>query len=602
MGHFGRETQLTCRQWVNWHAFGLAEEVGLAPAQTNSSTNAKAWLVLGTKATRLPREHARSARVIRLDSVCKQHGRQILFMDASFALFRGEKVGLLGPNGSGKSTIFRLIVKEEEPDGGQVAVDRGTTIGYFSQDVGEMRGQSVIDTTLAGAGQVSEVAAKLHRLERSFGDPDAADKMDQLLAEFGEVQARFEELGGYALDAKAREILAGLGFAPEVVEADVSTLSGGWKMRVALARILLMNPDVLLLDEPTNHLDLESILWLEQFLKGFEGALIMTSHDREFLNRIVGRIIEINGGEVTVFSGNYDFYLSKRAILDAQAESTFERQQAMLAKEEAFIAKFKARASHAAQVQSRVKKLEKIERVDPPKRRKKLRFDFPAPTRSGDDVLKLTSVGKSYGSRVIYDDFNWLVRRKERWCVMGVNGAGKSTLLKLAARTIFPDKGEAQLGASVQLGYFAQHAMEVLDEKSTIWELFQTRFPKASIGSLRTLAGVFGFSGDEIDKPCKILSGGEKARVVLAQMMYEPPNFLVLDEPTNHLDLDTKEMLVEALEAYEGTLLFVSHDRHFLRTLSNRVLELGDKGPVIYGGGYSEYVGATGYEAPGVHT
>jgi ATPase subunit of ABC transporter with duplicated ATPase domains len=523
-------------------------------------------------------------------------------MDASFALFKGEKVGLVGPNGSGKSTIFRLIVREEEPDGGQVAIDRGTNIGYFSQDVGDMRGQSVIDATLAGAGPVSEVGSKLRELERKFGDPQFADQMDELLGQFGEVQARFEELGGYALDAKAREILAGLGFAPEVVEGDVGNLSGGWKMRVALARILLMNPDVLLLDEPTNHLDLESIIWLEQFLKNFEGALIMTSHDREFLNRIVGRIIEINGGELTVFSGNYEFYLSKRAILDAQAESTFERQQAMLAKEEAFIAKFKARASHAAQVQSRVKKLEKIERVEPPKRRKKLRFDFPAPNRSGDDVLKITGADKRYGSKVIYSDFNWLVRRKERWCVMGINGAGKSTLLKLAARSIEPDSGEVQLGASVQLGYFAQHAMELLDANSTVWELMQARYPKASIGSLRTLLGVFGFSGDEIDKPCKVLSGGEKARVVLAQMMYDPPNFLVLDEPTNHLDLDTKEMLVEALEAYEGTLLFVSHDRHFLRTLSNRVLELGPKGPIVYGGGYAEYVGATGYEAPGVHT
>jgi ATPase subunit of ABC transporter with duplicated ATPase domains len=522
-------------------------------------------------------------------------------MDASFALFRGEKVGLLGPNGSGKSTIFRLIMREEEPDVGQVAVDRGTTIGYFSQDVGEMRGQSVIAATLAGAGPVSEVAARLRELEAKLGNPDCADILDQVLTEFGEVQGRFEELGGYALDAKAREILAGLGFAPDVVEADVGTLSGGWKMRVALARILLMNPDVLLLDEPTNHLDIESILWLEQFLKDFEGALIMTSHDREFLNRIVGKIIEINGGEVTVFSGNYEFYLSKRAILDAQAESTFERQQAMLAKEEAFIAKFKARASHAAQVQSRVKKLEKIERVEPPKRRRKLRFDFPAPNRSGDDVLKLTNVAKGYGKRPIYQDFNWLIRRKERWCVMGVNGAGKSTLLKLAANAIEADSGEVQLGKSVQLGYFAQHAMELLDAESSIWELLQARFPKASIGSLRTLAGVFGFSGDEIEKPCKILSGGEKARVVLAQMLYEPPNFLVLDEPTNHLDLDTKEMLIEALESYEGTLLFVSHDRHFLRTLSNRVLELTPNGPVTYGGGYTEYVGTTGYEAPGVH-
>ena len=537
--------------------------------------------------------------MIRLDSVTKQHGRQLLFMDASFAVFRGDKLGLVGPNGSGKSTLFRLIVREEQPDTGQVNVDRGTTIGYFSQDVGDMRGQSVLSTTMAGAGAVSDVAERLRAIEQGLGDPAQADSMDRLLQEFGEVQARYEELGGYALDARAREILAGLGFSPEVVESDVGTLSGGWKMRVALARILLMSPDVLLLDEPTNHLDIESILWLEQFLKEFDGALVMTSHDREFMNRIVSKIVEINGGEVTVFSGNYEFYLDKRALMDAQAASSFERQQAMLAKEEAFIAKFKARASHAAQVQSRVKKLEKIERVEPPKRRKKLTFDFPDSPRSGDDVLKFASVSKAYGKHPIYRDFDWLIRRKERWCVMGINGAGKSTLLKLAAKAIEADQGEVTLGASVRLGYFAQHAMELLEPESSVWETLEARHPKASVGSLRTLAGVFGFSGDDIDKRCRYLSGGEKARLVLAQMLYVPPNFLVLDEPTNHLDLDTKEMLIEAMRQYDGTLLFVSHDRHFLSAISNRVLELTEAGPVVYGGGYAEYVATTGHEAPG---
>jgi ATPase subunit of ABC transporter with duplicated ATPase domains len=425
--------------------------------------------------------------------------------------------------------------------------------------------------------------------------------MEKLLEDFGEAQSRFEELGGYALDARAREILAGLGFSQEVMDGDVGSLSGGWKMRVALARILLMKPDAMLLDEPTNHLDIESILWLEQFLKAYEGALIMTSHDREFMNRIVGKIVEIDGGELTVFSGNYEFYVQQRVVLDAQATSEFERQQAMLAKEEAFIAKFKARASHAAQVQSRVKKLDKIERLEPPKRRKKLNFDFQDPPRSGDDVAKLTGVAKTYGSRVVHQKLDLLVRRRERWCVMGVNGAGKSTLLKLVSGLVAPDRGEVSLGASVKLGYFAQHAMELLDPSKTVWETIQDRFPQSSVGSLKTLAGVFGFSGGDIDKSCRVLSGGEKARVVLALMLYDPPNFLVLDEPTNHLDIDTKQMLIEALSGYEGTMLFVSHDRHFLRELSNRVLELGADGPHLYGGGYSEYVAQTGYEAPGVH-
>jgi ATPase subunit of ABC transporter with duplicated ATPase domains len=537
---------------------------------------------------------------IRLDAVSKQHGRQILFLDASLAVFRGEKVGLVGPNGSGKSTIFRLIVREEEPDAGQVVIDRGTTIGYFSQDVGEMRGTSVVGATLAGAGAVAEAGARLVDLEAKLADPEHADDMERLVEEFGEVQARYEELGGCALDARAREILAGLGFAPEVMDADVGTLSGGWKMRVALARILLMKPDAMLLDEPTNHLDIESILWLERFLQGYQGALVVTSHDREFMNRIVTKVVEIDGGELTIFSGNYDFYERQRAVLDAQAESQFERQQAMLAKEEAFIARFKARASHAAQVQSRVKKLEKIDRVDPPRRRKKLRFDFPDPPRSGDDVVKIDHVDKAYGTRVVYDDLDLLVRRRERWCVMGVNGAGKSTLLKLVAGAAEPDRGSVTLGASVKLGYFAQHTMELLDPDKTVWDELIGRFPKASIGSLRTLAGVFGFSGDEIEKRCRILSGGEKARLVLAQMLYDPPNFLVLDEPTNHLDVATKDMLLEALGDYEGTMLFVSHDRRFLRALSNRVLEVGSDGVRKFGGGYGEYVTETGQEAPGV--
>jgi ATPase subunit of ABC transporter with duplicated ATPase domains len=536
--------------------------------------------------------------VIRLQAISKQHGRQILFLDATCDVFRGEKVGLVGPNGAGKSTIFRMIVGQDEPDVGQVVVDRGKSVGYLSQDVGEMKGMTVVAATMDGAGPVSEVSTRLRELEAAFADPEQADNMEALIEEFGHVQSRFEELGGYALDARAREILAGLGFAQEVMDGDVGKLSGGWKMRVALARILLMKPDAMLLDEPTNHLDIESILWLEQFLKNYEGALIMTSHDREFMNRIVSKIIEIDGGEVRVYSGNYDFYEKQRAVLEAQAASEFERQQAMLAKEEAFIAKFKARASHAAQVQSRVKKLEKIERVEPPRQRKRVRFAFPAAPRSGDDVVKVEGVHKAYGKKKIYDGLDLLIRRQERWCVMGVNGAGKSTLLKLVAEATEPDAGKVVLGASVKLGYFAQHTMELLNPDETVWDSLVGKFPKASIGSLRTLAGAFGFSGDDVEKPCRILSGGEKARLVLAQMLYDPPNFLVLDEPTNHLDLGTKEVLLEALAGYEGTMLFVSHDRHFLRAVSNRVLELTSDGIHKYGGGYAEYVSETGREAP----
>ena len=540
--------------------------------------------------------------MIRLDNVSKQHGQQILFVEASAAIHRGEKVGLVGPNGAGKSTLFRMVTKEEQPDEGQVAVDRGVTLGYFSQDVGEMSGHSAVAETMNGAGPVSDVAAELKELEHAMGDPARTAELEKLIERFGEVQARFEELGGYALEGRAREILAGLGFSESMMDGDVSELSGGWKMRVALARILLMSPDALLLDEPSNHLDLESIIWLENFLKQYEGALLMTSHDREFMNRIVTKIIEIDGGNLTTFTGDYDYYENQRAQNEKQAEAQYARQQAMLAKEMRFIDRFKAQAAKASQVQSRIKKLDKIEKVEMPKRRETLVFEFMPPPRSGDDVAKLADVHKAYGDRTIYDGLSLLIRRGERWCVMGVNGAGKSTLLKLIAGESRADDGDVVVGQSVKMGYFAQHAMELLDPKDTVFETLVNRFPRASQGALRSLAGAFGFSGEDIDKSCRVLSGGEKARLVLAALLFDPPNFLVLDEPTNHLDLATKQMLITALRDYEGTMLFVSHDRHFLAALSNRVLELTPEGPVPYGGGYTEYVARSGHEAPGLRS
>ena len=453
-----------------------------------------------------------------------------------------------------------------------------------------------------GAGPVSELAAELKDLEVAMGDPDRMDEMESLVERYGEVQARFEELGGYAMEGRAREVLAGLSFTQEMMDGDVGKLSGGWKMRVALARILLMRPDVMLLDEPSNHLDLESLIWLEAFLKGYEGALLMTSHDREFMNRIIGKIVEIDSGQLTTYSGNYEFYAEQRALADKQQQAQFERQQAMLAKEIKFIERFKARASHAAQVQSRVKKLDKIDRVEPPKRRQTVLFEFPPAPRSGEDVAKLDRVHKKYGSRTIYDGLDFTIRRKERWCVMGVNGAGKSTLLKLIAGDAKPDTGTVNVGASVKMGYFAQHSMEILQGDRTVFQTLEDTFPQAGQGSLRTLAGCFGFSGDDVEKRCRVLSGGEKARLVMALMLFDPPNFLVLDEPTNHLDMATKEMLIKALGEYEGTMLFVSHDRHFLAALSNRVLELTPDGIHQYGGGYTEYVARTGQEAPGLRS
>ncbi|NKK65172.1 MULTISPECIES: ABC-F family ATP-binding cassette domain-containing protein [Rhizobium] len=540
--------------------------------------------------------------MIRIENISKQLSHRILFIEASAALNRGEKIGLVGPNGAGKTTVFRMINGEEQPDEGQVSCEKGVTIGYFNQDVGEMAGHSAVAEVMNGAGPVSIVAGELRDLEAAMADPEQADNMEEIIERYGEVQARYEELDGYALEGRAREVLAGLSFSQEMMDGDVGALSGGWKMRVALARILLMRPDVMLLDEPSNHLDLESLIWLEEFLKGYEGALLMTSHDREFMNRIVTKIIEIDGGTLTAYSGDYEFYEQQRAQNEKQQQAQFERQQAMLAKEIKFIERFKARASHASQVQSRVKKLEKIDRVEPPKRRQSVAFDFQPAPRSGEDVVSLKGVHKKYGSRSIYEGLDFMVRRRERWCIMGINGAGKSTLLKLVTGTAEPDEGSVALGASVKMGYFAQHAMDILDGEHTVFQSLEHRFPQAGQGPLRALAGCFGFSGDDIEKRCRVLSGGEKARLVMAMMLFDPPNLLVLDEPTNHLDLDTKEMLIKALSQYEGTMLFVSHDRHFLAALSNRVLELTPDGIHQYGGGYTEYVARTGQEAPGLRS
>jgi ATPase subunit of ABC transporter with duplicated ATPase domains len=543
--------------------------------------------------------------MISFSNINKQYGKQLIFVDASFQLNPGEKVGLVGPNGAGKTTLFRMIVGEEEADEGEVTVPKRLHIGYFRQDVEEMHGRSALDEAIAGSGRAGDLHHELEELQRAMEDPDRADELDRILERFGHVQEEYQHLDGYALEEQAREVLHGLGFEDDQIEGDVGALSGGWKMRVALARVLLGLPDVLLMDEPTNHLDIESIIWLEQFLKTFPGALLMTSHDREFMNRIVSKIAEIEAGEIVTYSGDYDFYERERAIRETNQQAAFARQQAMLAKEQRFIDRFRTHAAKAAQVQSRIKALDKIEKVELPKKRAVVKFEFRVPARSGDQVAVIEDLHKRFGPRVIYNGFNLTVRRGERWAVMGKNGAGKTTLLKMIAGAIEPDAGSVRLGASLSMGYFAQQSLDVLDPELTVIEQLQNDFPQDGLGSLRTLAGAFQFSGDDVDKSIRALSGGEKSRLAMARMLYNPPNFLVLDEPTNHLDLATKEMLVEALKEFEGTMIFVSHDRTFLRGLSSRVLELGgesgrDRNPHVYLGSYVEYVQKTGHEAPGI--
>ena len=535
--------------------------------------------------------------MITLSNITKQYGGQVLFVRTSLQLHPAERVGLVGPNGAGKSTIFRMILGEEQPDEGTVEHPKRLSIGCFRQDVGDWKGRSVLEETKGAAGEVAELGAELAVLEAKLGEPE---DFDATLERYGEVQQRFTDLGGYELDAKAAAILAGLGLSQEQIEGDVGLLSGGWKMRVALAKVLLQRPEVLLLDEPTNYLDLESILWLEDFLRGYPGSVLMTCHDRDVMDRVVQRIVELDGGELRSYTGDYAFYEEQRALEAAQREAAYERQQAMLAKELRFIERFKAQPSKSSQVQSRAKMLDRIERVEPPRRLVERSFAFKPCARSGDEVITLAALHKAFGSHVVHQDLNLTVHRGERWAVMGANGAGKTTLLKMIVGQLPPDSGTIRIGANVQLGYFAQHQLEQLDPNLTILGELDAAFPTAGQATLRNLAGAFQFSGDDVDKSISILSGGEKSRLAMAKLLFANPNLLILDEPTNHLDVITKRALVRALAGFEGTLMFVSHDRAFLREMATHVLELKPGESAVHPYPYDAYVERTGGEAPGM--
>ncbi len=536
--------------------------------------------------------------MVHLSNISKRFGDQIVFDNLSIQVNPGEKIGLVGPNGAGKTTIFRLITGEEGFDTGTVNKPERTVVGYFSQDVGEMKGRSALEEVKSGAGRVSTLALEIHEIEKQFENaalnPLDDEVMMNLVERFGEIQSEFQNLGGYDLEARAKEILTGLGIGPGDYELPVESFSGGWKMRIALAKILLMAPDLLLMDEPTNHLDLESIEWLESWIKSFKGSLLMTSHDREFMNRIVTRIVEISQKTATNYSGNYDFYEREREIRQKQLLSSHRKQQDMLAKEEEFIARFAARASHAAQVQSRVKKLDKIERIEIPAEERVMDFEFAEPPRSGNDVVALKDLKKVWKredgkEKLVFSGITGMVQRLSKIAVVGVNGAGKSTLLKVIAGLTEATEGSAVIGANVKLGYFSQHSLEILNPKSTVFEEVSSRVPNGSIGFVRNLLGAFLFSGDDVYKKIGVLSGGEKSRVVLATILANPVNFLLLDEPTNHLDIKSREVLLKALKKFEGTVMIVSHDRHFLRSLSNRVFEV-DKGALnIFEGDYDYY-------------
>jgi ATP-binding cassette subfamily F protein 3 len=536
-----------------------------------------------------------ASAMLHFSNITKHLGGRTLYKNASFQANPGDKVGLVGPNGAGKSTIFRILVGLDGVDEGQVSMPAKTVVGYFSQDVAEMSGRTVLQEVLDGAGKVAQLAETIADMEERLSQDLDEDEMTKLLERYGDVRDEFEALGGYEVEVRAQTVLTGLGIPVEDHQRAVETFSGGWKMRIALARILTLQPDLLLMDEPTNHLDLESIIWLEEWLKTYPGTMILTSHDREFMNRIVTRIIEVNLGQLTVYGGNYDYYEKERDLRAEQTLASHKRQQDMLAKEEEFIARFKARASHAAQVQSRVKKLDKIERIEIPDEQRAVKFEFPTPPRSGEEVVQIKQVGKVWKQadgreKRVLQGVDTVVRRLNKVAVVGVNGAGKSTLLKMLSRQTEPSEGQAVIGASVEMGYFSQNSLDLLDPNLTVFEQVYASMPTATIGQVRTLLGSFLFSGDDADKKISILSGGEKSRVVLAMILARPVNFLVLDEPTNHLDLRSREILMDSLAAFEGTIVLVSHDRHFLKTVSNRVFHIENGHMRVFEGGYQEFL------------
>ncbi|MEN6446719.1 MAG: ABC-F family ATP-binding cassette domain-containing protein [Syntrophaceae bacterium] len=538
--------------------------------------------------------------MIHLTNITKQYGSQILFKDASFQILPGTRTGLVGPNGAGKTSIFRLIIGEEDCDAGEISKAKKTVIGYFSQDTGEMSGRSALAEVMSSSEKVMHLAVQIREMEKAMCEPLPDDRMASLLERYGEAAAEFEHRGGYDLENRARTVLTGLGIGPDDHDLPVESFSGGWKMRIALAKILTLNPDVLLLDEPTNHLDVESIIWLEEWIAGvYKGALLMTCHDRDFMNRIVSRIVEVAGRTITTYSGNYDFYLREREIRREQLIASHRRQQEMLAKEEEFIARFAARASHGSQVQSRVKKLQKIDRIELPPEQKSVRFEFVEPPRSGDDVFKLENLGKAWpvarrADKSVFGGVSGMIRRQEKIAVVGVNGAGKSTFLKVLSSQTEPTTGSCTVGANVDIGYFSQHSMDLLDPGRTVMETVQDAMPNATIGVVRNLCAAFLFQGDDVEKKIESLSGGEKSRVVLATIMARPVNVLILDEPTNHLDIQTREFQLEALQRFSGTVVLVSHDRHFLRSLVNRVFEIDHGEMRIYEGDYEYYLYKTG--------
>jgi ATP-binding cassette subfamily F protein 3 len=526
--------------------------------------------------------------LVQLEGVAKGFGGQQVFREVDWRLTGGERVGLVGPNGAGKTTLCRILAGLEEPDAGQVSRSRGVTIGYLPQEVAGGGSGSVLVEALSGFADVWQLEREMEEVAASL----EVAATDALTARYGDLQHRFEALGGYRLESQARAILGGLGFASADLHRPLTEFSGGWRMRAALARLLLLRPALLLLDEPTNHLDLESLAWLETFLAEYDGAVVVVSHDRYFLNRMVSSIADLGIDGLTVYPGDYDDFLIEREARRQLREAQARNQAKRVAEIERFIERFRYQATKARQVQSRVKMLEKMERVEVEREARHIRFAFPEPPRTGRRVATLRGIHKAYGPTVVYSGIDLEVERGERVALVGVNGAGKSTLLRILAGVLPFEQGERLLGTHVAVHYYAQHQLDALDPQRTVLEELEQVAPEATHTRLRTLLGAFLFSGDAVDKRVSVLSGGEKARLAMAKMLIHPAALLCLDEPTNHLDLASREVLEEALAGFAGTIVFISHDRYFINRIATRIIEIGSGTLTTYLGHYDDYLAA----------